>query len=147
MKNKNEIHISRSASETKKIAAVLAKEIWKAGKSVVVLLKGNLGSGKTTFSQGFARGLNIKKRLLSPTFVIARRYPLKKGFMLWHADFYRLGQKEAEHLNISPGKHPKEIWLVEWPGKTKYQTSVINIDFKIVAEDKRKISIRYSHNA
>ena len=49
---------------------------------------GNLGSGKTTFIQGLALGLNIKRRIISPTFIIVRHYKLEKG-NFYHTDLYR----------------------------------------------------------
>lgn len=80
--------ISKSAKETQKIAGILADEaiqhrvflrppsVFNGGGAVVVALEGNLGSGKTTFVQGFARALGIKENVLSPTFVLMKVYPL-----------------------------------------------------------------------
>ena len=57
----------------------------------VVILDGPLGAGKTTFTQGLARGLNVKGRVTSPTFVIAREHrSLVDGPALIHVDAYRL---------------------------------------------------------
>jgi len=57
----------------------------------ILCLYGQLGAGKTTFTQGFARGLGITTRLLSPTFIIVRRYQIpKNNFFLNHVDLYRL---------------------------------------------------------
>ena len=57
----------------------------------VVILDGPLGAGKTTFTQGLARGLGVKGRVTSPTFVIAREHrPLDDGPALIHVDAYRL---------------------------------------------------------
>ncbi len=61
----------------------------------IVCLYGELGSGKTTFVQGFARGLGFRKtRLLSPTFIIVRRYlvPSSENFF-YHIDLYRVHEK------------------------------------------------------
>ncbi|OQX00782.1 hypothetical protein BWK69_00755, partial [Candidatus Parcubacteria bacterium A4] len=71
------ITIANNASETKKIAKNLAEEILADGKrregAIVLGLKGNLGGGKTTFTQGFAKGLRIKEKILSPTFNILKK--------------------------------------------------------------------------
>ncbi len=88
--------------------------------ATVVCLYGELGSGKTTFAQGFAKGLGIKNRLLSPTFIIVRRYLLSQpsGF-LYHLDLYRL-QKEEElaGLGLSEVLATSEAYiLVEWAEK------------------------------
>ncbi len=93
----------------------------------MIALKGNLGAGKTTFVQGFFKGLGLKKRAQSPTFIIMRRHSLptaiakKKLANVFHADAYRL--KTAKHL-IALGfeeviTDPQNIVLVEWPEKIK----------------------------
>ena len=72
---------THSASQTKKIALALAREVFKsppAKNAFVIALDGNLGAGKTTFVQGFAQGLGIKDILKSPTFVIMNIYPFEK---------------------------------------------------------------------
>ena len=70
---------SNSPKETHKIAAKFAKQILrlKTKKNAVVLtLRGNLGAGKTTFLQGFAKGLGIKSKINSPTFIIMKRFKI-----------------------------------------------------------------------
>lgn len=74
--------ITTSPIQTKKIAFVLAKEILKMPlqkSALVIALEGNLGSGKTTFTQGFAKGLGIKEIPKSPTFVIMNVYTFEKS--------------------------------------------------------------------
>ncbi|MBI4033950.1 MAG: tRNA (adenosine(37)-N6)-threonylcarbamoyltransferase complex ATPase subunit type 1 TsaE [Candidatus Brennerbacteria bacterium] len=117
--------LSSSPATTKKLAALLAKEISKyKGKGALVIgLTGNLGSGKTTFIQGFARGLGISRRLLSPTFLIIRNYKLKaKNWkLLYHIDCYRL-KKPQELVALDFKKitaDPKNIVIVEWAEKTR----------------------------
>src|SRR5699024_11327367 len=73
--------ITHSAEETKQIAAELAQLI-EPGK--VISLKGNLGSGKTTFSQGFAKALGIKRAVKSPTYTIVKHYPLDEQGKLFN---------------------------------------------------------------
>jgi len=80
--------VSSSTRETKKFAENLAKEVRQAEsrkKAMVFGLQGDLGSGKTTFVQGFARGLGIKEKILSPTFVILKSYG-----SFFHIDCYRI---------------------------------------------------------
>ena len=87
---------SYSSAETAKFATELARKI-KPNKSgaTVLALQGDLGAGKTTFTQGFARGLGIKRRTASPTFIIMRRFAIpamrgKKQFKnFYHIDAYR----------------------------------------------------------
>jgi len=70
-------YITYSAAQTKNLGERMAQKILKSSVNkgaVVISLKGELGSGKTTFLQGFARGLGIKNRILSPTFVLMKKY-------------------------------------------------------------------------
>lgn len=87
----------------------------------VVLLRGGLGAGKTTFVQGIARGLGIQDVIASPTFVLVRSYtatasPEHAGRRLVHADLYRLrGQADAADLGLDEDLAGGAIVAVEWP--------------------------------
>jgi tRNA threonylcarbamoyladenosine biosynthesis protein TsaE len=117
---------SASAVETKEFAAKFATKIIKAplGKHArVITLLGDLGAGKTTFIQGFAKALGIKNRLTSPTFVIMKRYPLK-GMVynnLYHLDAYRVAHiKDLAPLQFDEIlKNPANIVLIEWANNLK----------------------------
>lgn len=77
-----------TAADTQVFAEDLGSHL-EAGD--VIILDGPLGAGKTTFTQGLARGLNVKGRVTSPTFVIAREHKsLNGGPALVHVDAYRL---------------------------------------------------------
>lgn len=77
-----------TADDTRDFAAELGRSL-RAGD--VVILDGPLGAGKTTFTQGLARGLQVKGRITSPTFVIAREHRSTVGGpTLIHLDAYRL---------------------------------------------------------
>lgn len=86
-------------------------------------MTGDLGAGKTTFTQGFFHGLGLKKRAQSPTFIIMRRHALKKSKFknIFHIDAYRL--KKPEHLEMLGFKElaedPKNIILIEWAERAK----------------------------
>jgi tRNA threonylcarbamoyladenosine biosynthesis protein TsaE len=133
---------TNSAKETQELGAKLAKEILKKpSKSALVIgLQGNLGGGKTTFLQGFAKGLGIKEKILSPTFVIQKRFG-----NFYHIDCYRINQPE-EILELGWEKiisNPKNIIAVEWPEKIKKYLPkiVIYIGFEFIDENKRDIII------
>lgn len=85
--------------------------------AVVVSLNGPLGSGKTTFAQGFAKALGVKTRLLSPTFIIVRRYDISHhSFFLYHIDLYRI-EKGAQTEQLGLGEifaDPRAVVLIEW---------------------------------
>lgn len=131
---------SASPKTTQKIAGFLAKEsiIYKKGGNWALIfgLVGPLGAGKTSFVQGFARGLRLKRRLTSPTFVIFRKYPLKKGGYrnFFHVDCYRI--KKTKELSVLGFKeillNPKNIVMIEWADKIKsiLPPHTIKIDFK-----------------
>ncbi len=105
-------HIFTSAADTKKFGQNLAAKI--PDKSVVALI-GELGTGKTTFTQGFAQGIGIKDHVISPTFKLVSEYD-DNHQILYHIDCYRLNTPE-EFLNID-GEHylnpPKGITIIEW---------------------------------
>ena len=123
------IYNSESVSQTKKIAENLAKKILsnfgkKQNKQAVVLsLYGNLGSGKTTFLQGFAKALKIKERITSPTFVILKKFSITKSIFknFYHIDCYRIeNPEEMIELNFKDIiSNPENIVAIEWPEKIK----------------------------
>ncbi|SEU04796.1 tRNA threonylcarbamoyladenosine biosynthesis protein TsaE [Salinibacillus kushneri] len=99
---------SKSADETKAFAARLAKEL-RPGD--VITLEGNLGAGKTTFTKGLAKGLNIKRTVNSPTFTIIKEY--EGTYPLYHIDAYRLEDYE-EDLGFDEYFDGDGITVVEW---------------------------------
>lgn len=112
----------------------------------VICFSGDLGSGKTTFIQGLAEGLGIEKRIVSPTFIIMREYPLNdKSF--FHIDLYRLEeniQQELDNLGISELlKQNKHIFAIEWGERAKdlLPENTIYVDIENSDKDKRKITI------
>jgi len=115
--------ISKNIRETKKIAKIFLDKILKiesSGKALVVGLSGDLGAGKTAFTQAVAGHLNIKNKVGSPTFVIIKKYPLKKskGYkFLFHLDAYRL-KNERELLHLGWGEiidNKEHLVFIEWP--------------------------------
>ena len=148
-------YITNSFEETQKLGENLAKKIFENGaqKSAVVLgLQGNLGGGKTTFLQGFAKGLNIKEKILSPTYVILKHFKIPTRFKIqnskftdfYHIDCYRINKPE-EILELDWKEiisNPKNIVVVEWPEKIKkfLPKQTMFLDFKFVNETQREIS-------
>ena len=130
----------RLASDT------LAKK--PAISAVVLALKGDLGSGKTTFLQGFAKGLGIKEKILSPTFIVMKRfmiYDLRfKNF--YHIDCYRLkDEKDLEALGIKEIiSNPENIIAIEWPEKLEdiLPKNKNSIQFNYIDETTREITFK-----
>ncbi len=119
----NQPILTSNAQETMDLGRQLAIDVGKKKRgegAKIVCLYGELGSGKTTFVQGFAKGLGIMKRLVSPTFIIVRRYalPNDKSF-LYHLDLYRLQTtEELEELGLSEMfDDPDAFVLIEWAEK------------------------------
>lgn len=134
---------THSKEETQKLAQKLAKKL-NAGD--VVLLSGNLGVGKTTFTQGLAKTLQVKGQITSPTFVIARLHKcLQDGPDLLHVDAYRLNSlAEIQDLDlVSDLSHA--VVIVEWPREMVNDLSENPIKIEIIQdpneEDSRTINI------
>lgn len=137
---------TKSADETKKVAKLLAGDILrshlKTVKGLVLAFSGDLGSGKTTFIQGFLKGLGVKNKVTSPTFVIMKNYRLA-----YHIDCYRL-RKPAELINLGFKEllnKPKSIFLIEWAEKIKriLPKDTIWLEFRHgKKENEREIIIR-----
>ncbi|MBU4274374.1 tRNA (adenosine(37)-N6)-threonylcarbamoyltransferase complex ATPase subunit type 1 TsaE [Patescibacteria group bacterium] len=155
-KNKSK-YLTNNARQTQKLGENFAKKIMQmplSKKAVVVGLSGDLGSGKTTFLQGLARGFGIKEKILSPTFLIMKRFPLnnkktKQRDDFYHIDCYRIKKfKDLLQLNIKEIiKNPRNIIAIEWVDKIKKSMplSSILVGFKFVGKNKREIS--FCHNA
>ena len=95
----------------------------KLSAGSVILLEGNLGSGKTTLVQGIGTGLGIKETIDSPTFTLINEYFGKK-IPLYHFDLYRLESSEIEALNLEIYWEGLEVPLgivaIEWAEKLVY---------------------------
>lgn len=137
-------YITKSAEETEKLAEKLAEKFKNGG---IIALDGPLGAGKTTFSNGFAKGLGIKSKILSPTFVLMREYvlPFENDARFYHIDLYRLENKEdINSLGLTDlFANPKNIFLIEWAEKlTNLQKNKITkIKFIYLDESSRQITV------
>ena len=144
-------YITESASETQNLGQKVASNL--TSKTKIFALTGELGSGKTTFVQGFARGLGVKKRIISPTFILMRSYKIVKVDFdtLYHLDLYRFEKdidKELDNLGIEEvWKDRKNIIIIEWAEKArKYiPKEAVWIKFENVSEERRKITIRQNN--
>jgi tRNA threonylcarbamoyladenosine biosynthesis protein TsaE len=104
---------SRGTEETERLAARLAVEL-VAGD--VVLLAGELGTGKTTFVRGAARALGVTGPVSSPTFTLGRLYEGREGLLVAHLDLFRVGPLADEEPGmLDEYLRPDAIGFVEWP--------------------------------
>jgi tRNA threonylcarbamoyladenosine biosynthesis protein TsaE len=139
-----ETFLVQNKKQTEGLAKMLAKEILKHKNNKKLALvfgfTGNLGAGKTTFIQSFAKGLGIKSRLTSPTFVLMKKYG-----NLFHLDCYRIKDyKDILALDFQEIiSNFKNIVVIEWAEKIKkiLPKDTVWIKFKILDKDKRKIII------
>ena len=131
--------VSKSPDETLRIARNLGARC-KAGD--VLALHGPLGSGKTLFAQGLARGLKVARPrdVRSPTFSLIHEY--KGKIPLCHADLYRLKSAEALHLSLEE-YWGEGLWVtaVEWADRSKklLPKSVLRIRFRILSPTRRRL--------
>lgn len=101
---------TKSEEETKQLASFLAEQLFPGS---VVLLEGQLGAGKTTFTKGLAEGLGIKRIIKSPTYTLIREYTDGR-LPLYHMDLYRLEETGAEDLGLDEYFEGDGISVVEW---------------------------------
>jgi len=136
---------SSSPIETQKIAINFSKKILPGD---TVAIYGNLGVGKTIFVQGLAKGLGIKRKILSPTFVFMRSYEFaKKGkkYDFHHIDLYR-GESESDFraIGLEDIFSQRSVVVLEWAEKIsnilpkkKYEVRITTL-----GENIRKINIK-----
>jgi tRNA threonylcarbamoyladenosine biosynthesis protein TsaE len=141
----NKTFLTNSFEETQKLGRDFAKILEKGDR---VCLYGDLGSGKTTFTQGLAVGLGIRNRIISPTFVIVRSYDL--GVMnFYHIDLYRAeSEKDIEGLGIREIINNKQsIVVIEWAEKlgNYLPEKRIDVEFSYEKDDSRRITFRSSN--
>lgn len=129
------IKITQNAQETQRIAETLGSH---AFKGLVLLLSGDLGAGKTTFTQGLARGLSIDRTLSSPTFTLMKNYHGRLD--LNHIDAYRL-EHVFQDLGFEELIGKDGVTVIEWPDFVKelWPAHYIRIDFKRLDEFTREI--------
>ena len=110
----------------------------------VVLLRGDLGSGKTTFSKGFSEGLGFDDIILSPTYPILNEYSLNDKY-LYHFDLYRLKSigEFSEIGGLEYLSNHKAITLIEWPDLIQNidMNNKVEIQFEHLSDNERLITI------
>lgn len=104
------IIITNNEQETKKIAKKLAAQL---ESGMTILLEGQLGAGKTTFTKGVAEGLGIQRIIKSPTYTLIKEYTDGR-LPLYHMDLYRLEDAEDEDLGLEEYFYGDGVTIVEW---------------------------------
>lgn len=138
-------HKTSSETESKELAKKIASLI-KPG--TVIALTGDLGAGKTTFTQGFCQALNITAYVTSPTFTLINIY--QGQVPIYHIDLYRLNQEEEaydigieDYLPTSDG-----ITILEWADKFPelLPDNCLSIKIDYESNSSRKFEIRYTRD-
>lgn len=120
---------SKSDSETKEIAERIAKTL---SPGTVVCLFGEMGVGKTVFTNGLCRAMGVTDYVSSPTFTVVNEYD-GDGFPIYHFDMYRI-EDEDELLEIGFEEYLNSggICIIEWPENIKSSLPQKRIDIKII---------------
>jgi tRNA threonylcarbamoyladenosine biosynthesis protein TsaE len=132
---------TRSVDETQKLGEIIGTAITDG---TVLALTGDLGSGKTAFVQGLARGLEVPDDyyITSPSYTLINEYPGR--YSLFHVDLYRiLNPMDMEDIGLYEILHNSGIVAIEWADRIgqKLMPDSITIHFEITGDETRKISI------
>jgi tRNA threonylcarbamoyladenosine biosynthesis protein TsaE len=128
-----------SAAETEAVGDRLAAEL---APGDVVLVRGELGAGKTTLIRGACRALGVTELVTSPTFTIGHRY--RGRVPVAHLDLYRLGALENEDpALLDDYVDPETITLIEWPGVAapELERIKVRVEIRHAGGDQREIRL------
>ena len=139
---------TRSVKETRHLGKSLGAGIHQA---IIIALTGELGSGKTAFVQGLARGLDVSDKyyITSPTFTLINEYPGR--LRLFHVDLYRIEHiSELEDLGLDEVLQQDAVIAIEWADKFSGDmfSNHLAFQFKLTGDESRQIDIfAYGHQA
>ncbi len=137
---------TKAAEDTKELAGALAGLVQPGD---LILLSGDLGSGKTTFAQGFGAALGVTEPIVSPTFTLVRNYDGR--IPLVHCDVYRLDRlQEVIDLGLAEQLDDGGVALIEWGDMAAPSLPADFLEVRLefgdpedaAADDERRISIR-----
>ena len=131
-------YISHSIEETESLAKRIADQC--VGGEIIVL-NGDLGAGKTTFTKGFAKAVGVNVPVTSPTFTLMKRY--EGRLKLYHFDLYRIEDvSELEELGFDEYLGEEgSVCLIEWNKYENLQSPIV-IDITYLDETERKFSVQ-----
>jgi tRNA threonylcarbamoyladenosine biosynthesis protein TsaE len=133
---------TRSAAETQRLAAYLGMRL---ESPLVIAMTGDLGSGKTTFVQGLARGLDIPEScyITSPTFTLVNEYPGR--LKLFHVDLYRIDDPlDTEDFGLFEILRSEAVVAIEWAERLgeELPTERLDVGLETVGAESRTVSFR-----
>jgi tRNA threonylcarbamoyladenosine biosynthesis protein TsaE len=141
MRNRQTWYKSRCLQETRNLGETIGRLI---KNPMVIALTGDLGSGKTAFVQGLARGLEVPADyyITSPTFTLINEYPGR--CQLVHVDLYRLESvEELEDIGLNDLLYDQAVIAIEWADKLSgdLPAGYLSMNFEIIGDEDRKISL------
>ena len=120
--------LSRSTEETQALAKAIAQKI---PRGTLICLYGPLGSGKTVFVRGLAKGLKTRGHVQSPTFPLLREYRCSKG-TLYHMDLFRIRPRDFSALGFEEFFNPVNGWTaIEWADKVRRRLPPERLDIRL----------------
>ena len=133
--------ITKSSGQTQKLGEAIAT---KLNPGDIVALTGQLGTGKTTLTQGLAKGLGVVTPYVqSPSFVLIHEY--QGRIPVYHIDLYRLNSGEVENLGYEEYLYGEGVCIIEWAERMSHllpsEVLLINLDF-LSDNNARKILIK-----
>jgi len=132
---------TRSVDDTQKLGKIIGTAVTNG---TVLTLTGDLGSGKTSFVQGLAKGLEVPDEyyITSPAYTLINEYPGR--YPLFHVDLYRISDPmDMEDIGLYEILHNSGIVAIEWADRfeNKLLSGSINIHFELTGENTRNICI------
>lgn len=141
--------LTNSSQETNKLGEKFAQTVTQG---TIFCLYGDLGSGKTVFTQGFAKGFGIEKKIISPTFVIIRTHSINRKSQIaklksfYHIDLYRIeSERDLQALGLDEVMNDKEsVVVIEWADRlgSLLPEKRTDVHFEYVGENTRKITVQ-----
>jgi tRNA threonylcarbamoyladenosine biosynthesis protein TsaE len=140
-------HVTESATETERAGAALAQGLERGD---VVLVFGDVGTGKTTFVRGACRALGVDGPVTSPSFTIGRRHPGRVAVS--HVDLFRLESLEQEDpALLEDYLEPDTIAFVEWPAAVLAELEpyrvVLRVEIEHLGGDRRRLLFEVDESA
>lgn len=132
---------SKNLDDTLKLAEKLGSSL---ASNKVINLVGDVGSGKTTFTKGLAKGMGCNDDVSSPSFTIMRKYKCTNDFELHHYDFYRLNESGVMQMELQESINSKKtVTAIEWADivQSVIPRGSIVISFTTKSENERIIKI------
>ena len=131
-------YYSKNARDTQNIAKNLAKTL-SGGE--VILLNGDLGAGKTTFTKGLVKGLGGKKNVVSPTFTIMHSYDDTR-IPVYHFDMYRIADEdELYELGLEEYLYENGVAVIEWNKFSRLPEKTVTVNIVLKGGNEREIEI------